>query len=283
MKELRVARLNFLHWLEDPKYWVTILYLLLYSFERLHGLGKYAADLGVSIAPWVLPFMPCLGASFLPFMLGFVLLISDAPFRTQQQRFVMQRTGKRAWLTGQLLYILAVSVGFTLILWVLSLIWFLPHLEWDGDWGMLLRNVAMNGLPGEYGAYMAFPYSLVKSGNPIQVILWCMGAMSAVCFLLGVMMAACNLWLRKGLGAVFVAMLTAIALILDGSAQNPGLIRNILWLSPLNWMDYSLMGHTEQYLPSHAYGIVCPALLGLSLSTVMLMTVGKCDVETDKE
>lgn len=46
--------------------------------------------------------MPCMGSSFLPFMLGFTLLISDAPFRTRQQRFIIQRTGKRAWILGQL-------------------------------------------------------------------------------------------------------------------------------------------------------------------------------------
>lgn len=70
-----------------------------------------------------------------------------------------------------------------------------------------------------------------------------------------------------------------MSLILDYSAQNPGPIRKILWVSPLNWMNYSLMGHREQLLPSHAYGILCPLLLGLILSGLMVMTIGKCNVE----
>lgn len=283
MREFQIAKLNFLHWKGDPKYLAAVLYLLLYSYNRLHGLADYASSLKTSISPWVLPFMPCLGASFLPIMLGFVLLISDAPFRTRQQRFVMQRTGKRAWIIGQLLYILAISVGFALMMWVLSWIWHLPQLEWKGEWGAFLRNAAMNGVPATYKVYMSFPYALVKNTDPVTVTLWCIGAISGVCFLLGVIMAACNLWLRKGWGAIIIAALTAISLILDVSAQNPGPIRYILWLSPLNWMDYSLMGHTEQYLPSHAYGILCPALLGLVLSLVLLLSIGKCNVETDKE
>lgn len=283
MKELRIAKQNFLHWLGDPKYMAAIVYLLLYSNNRLFGLVDYASDLGTRISPWVLPFMPCMGASFLPIMLGYVLLISDAPFRTRQQRFVIQRSGKRAWMVGQLLYILAVSLIFALMMWLFSWIWLLPKLEWGGDWGATLRTAAMNGVPGIYGVYMEFPYTIIKSTDPMIATLWCFAAMSAVCFLLGVMMAACNLWLRKGWGAVLMAALSAISLILDYSARNPGPIRYILWVSPLNWMDYSLMGHTEQYLPSHAYAILCPALLGLAISAILVLTIGKCNVETDKE
>lgn len=283
MRELRITKLNFLHWRSDPKYLTALLYLILYSYDLLHGLVDYADSLESPISPWVLPFMPCMGASFLPIMLGFVLMISDAPFRTRQQQFVMQRTGKRAWMMGQLLYILAVSVGFALMIWTLSWLWLLPRLQWSGEWGAVLRTATMNGVPTTFHVYMDFPYSLVKNTNPITVTLWCIGAISAACFLLGTIMAACNLWLRKGWGAILIASLTAISLVLDSSAQNPGPIRMILWISPLNWMDYSLMGHSEQFLPSHAYGTLCPVLLGLGLSILLILTIGKCNVETGKE
>ena len=283
MKELRVAKLDFLHWRGNPKYITAVIYLLLYSFYQLYSLFLYSKELGASIAPWVFPFLPCNGLNFLPIMLGFVLLVSDAPFRTRQQRFVMQRTGKRAWLTGQLLYILAVSVGFTAFMWVLSWVWLIPCLEWNGDWGAFLKTVSLNGFPFGYSTALSFPYSIIKNTNPVEVTLWCAGAMASVCFLLGAIMAFCNLWLRKGWGAVVIAILTAISVILDLEIQDPGPIRLILWISPLNWMNYSIMGHPEQYLPSHAFGILCPLLLGLGISAIMLLTIGKCDVETDKE
>ena len=133
-------------------------------------------------------------------MLGFVLLVSDAPFRTKQQRFVIQRTGKRTWMAGQLLYILAISIGFTILIWILSWIWIVPHMEWNRDWGSVLKTAALNGVPSTYGVYMEIPYVIIKNTNPITATLWCAGSMSAVCFLLGVIMTACNLWLRKGCG-----------------------------------------------------------------------------------
>lgn len=41
--------------------------------------------------------------------------------------------------------------------------------------------------------------------------------------------------------------------------------------------------YQEQYLPSHAFAIWGPAALGLGLSIVLLLTIGKCNVEADKE
>lgn len=284
MRELRIARLNFFHWLSNPKYPVVLLYLFLYSYERIHDLGLLARDYATSINPWVFPFLPGLGAGFLPLMLGFVLLVSDAPFRTRQQRLVMQRTGKRTWLAGQLLYLLIVSTGFTVLMWVLSWIWLLPNLTWHADWGALLTTLAINGsVPSDYAVWLQFPYDVVKNTNPVTVTLWCGASMTTVCFFLGSIMTACNLWLKKGWGAAIIAVLTAISLIPDTSSFNPGPIKFILWLSPLNWMDYSLMGHQEQYLPSHAFAIWGPAALGLGLSIVLLLTIGKCNVEADKE
>jgi len=283
MKLLRVARVNFLRWCEEPKYTVVIVYLSLYSFDRFRGLADYTRDLGHFITPWTLPFWPCMSASFLPLILGFVLMVADAPFRTQQQILIMQRIGKRKWLAGQLVYLLAVSLGFTVLMWILSWLWLLPRLAWENEWGATLITITMSGIPGNYGVFMRFPYALIKSTSPITVTLWCMASMAAICYLIGVIMTACNLWLRKGWGAIIISALTAIALITNANAIAPGLTKMIIWFSPLNWMDYSLMGHETQYLPSHAFGIYCPALLGVALSLVLIFTVGKCDVDIEKE
>ncbi len=283
MKAAKIAKLNFYYWRGNPKYVAVIIYIMLYCYERITGLVDYAQSLDAQISPWLFPFLPCMGASFLPLFLGFVLMVSDAPFRTRQQGLIMQRTGKRAWLIGQMLYILGVSIGFTLLLFVLSWLYVLPVLEWDDGWGAVLFTASINGIPNSFNVYMRFPYAVLNGTNPIAVTLWCATSMIFICYLLGTIMAACNLWLRKGWGAFLISVLTGISLIPDFRAVNPGPIRYILWVSPLNWMNYSLMGHPEQYLPTHAFGIWGPAVLALSLSLLLVLTIGKCNVETDKE
>lgn len=86
--------------------------------------------------------------------------------------------------------------------------------------------------PGEYGVYMQFPYTVMKNMDPLCVTLWCATAMIAICFLLGVITTACNLWLRKGCGATFMATIAAISVIPNLRAINPGPIKLVLWISP---------------------------------------------------
>ena len=76
------------------------------------------------------PLLPGTPGAFITVYLGFVLLLSDAPFRSRQQQFVLQRVGKRIWAAGQLLYLFLACLVFTLLLWVLTWIFLLPRLEW---------------------------------------------------------------------------------------------------------------------------------------------------------
>lgn len=283
MIQLQVARLNFFRWRSEPKYLVAVLYLILYTYSRVRGMADYARALGSTITPWLLPFLPGSGASFVPLILAFVLLIADAPFRTGQQKFVILRTGKRAWICGQLLYLLAVSVGFTLLLWVLSWLWLLPELTWSRSWGAVLTTSALTGGHAEFGVYLNIKYDVMKNTDPIAVTAWCMAAMTAVCYLLGVIMAACNLWLKKGWGTIIVSALVLMSVIPSIFSQEPGMIKKLLWISPVTWTDRSLMGHVGQGLPSYSYAILAPLVLGTGLSIWLVKTIHRNDLETTKE
>lgn len=265
------------------KYAAIAAYLVFYTYDRLHGLAAYASDLGHKISPWLFPFLPSMGSIFLPLMLAYILLISDAPFRTGLQQFILFRTGKRTWMAGQLLYLLAVSVGFTLLLWVLSLIWILPEVTWSSEWGPVLITAARTGGHAPYGVFVQIDYAMMKNVKPLEVSLWCTGVMISVCYFLGVLMTGCNLWGKKGVGTVLVSAMVTLGVIPSIFNSDPGPVKLLNWISPLTWMDRRLMGFTGQYLPSYSYGIVAPALLGLAGSVLLLLTVGKCSVEIEKE
>ena len=176
------------------------------------------------------------------------------------------------------------SVGYTLLLWILSLIWILPAIEWDSGWGPVLITASKTGGYVVHGVVMDINYALMKNSDPLEVTLWCAGAMTAVCFFLGVLMTVCNLWCKKGVGTVVVSTLVTIGVIPSLFSSDPSpLLKLLNWISPITWMDRRLMGYSEQYLPSYSYGIWMPALLGLIGSALLLMTIGKCSVETEKE
>ena len=283
MKLLRCCKLNILQWRINPKYAFVALYMVLYMWYETQGFVAYGRALGYPVRPWLFPLLPCDPDNFIPIFLAFVLLISDAPFRNRQQQFILLRVGKRDWMGGQLLYILFTSVAFTAVLWLLSWVFLLPNLEWGADWGPVLTTAAVAGLQFEYNVPLALSYGCMVSATPLEATLWVAGTMIVVCFLLGEMMVACNLWARKGIGAVVVAGFSILPLVISVLAYAPRFTKQLLWISPVSWLDRSLMGNSHQNLPSYSYAALMPIGLSIVLGLVILGTIHRCNLDTEGE
>ena len=107
--------------------------------------------------------------------------------------------------------------------------------------------------------------------------------MIVVCFLLGEMMVACNLWARKGIGAVVVAGFSILPLVISVFAYAPRFTKQLLWISPVSWLDRSLMGNSHQNLPSYSYAALMPIGLSIVLGLVILGTIHRCNLDTEGE
>lgn len=282
MKLLRATRINLLHWFNDSKYPAVLLYIVLCMYHLVGNASDYAQELGVKIHPWLFPFLMRNGNVICPLMLGFLLLISDAPFRNRQQQFVLFRIGKYTWMGAQILYLLFLSASFTLLLYLLSVIFTLPETQFSTQWGSYLTTIAVDGLPGQYGSIDA-SYSVIKNATPTEVTLWSTTSLTLVCFLLGLIMLLCNLWTKKGVGMAIVSSSVIMPMLTQYFQNTPYVYRYLTWITPMNWPDRSVMGQTGQNLPSYAYGIYMPLLLSLILAFVAMATVHNCGLDTDKE
>ena len=282
MKLLRATRINLLRWVSDPKYPAVLLYMVLYMYQLIGNTSGYAQELGVKIHPWLFPFLLRNGVVICPLMLGFVLLISDAPFRNRQQQFVLLRTGKYTWMGGQILYLLLLSVVFTGLLYFLSVAYTLPETKISTEWGSFLTTIAVDGLPGKYGAVDA-SYAVIRNATPIEVTLWSATSLTLVCFFIGLVMLLCNLWTGKGIGTAIVSAMVIMPLLTQFFQYSPLVYRYLTWITPMNWPDRSIMGYTGQNLPSYAYGIYMPFILSLILVVIAMATVHRCNLDTDKE
>lgn len=280
MKIFRCCKLNVLQWRIQPKYAICVVFLILHMWNLLHGLKDYSADLGYPMHPWIFPFLPGMQWEFTVIMTIFVFLICDAPFRSGQQRLVLLRTGKRQWIGGQLLYLLLASIFFVVLVWVLSWLFLLPNLEWAGDWGKAIQTAARTHGLGQYTA-ATLNVQFLKGITPVAGALWTGLMMVGICFLLGEVVLVCNLWGKRGLGtAIAMGLVLQHAVICGLSTRN--YYRVLTWFSPVSWINYSLMGHTNQYMPSYAYGIGMTVGMGALLAVGSMLTIHKCDLETEE-
>ena len=282
MKLLRSCKLNLLQWRINPKYLAIFLYMALYLWYVTHGYVDFCRDVDRSIRPWIFPLLPGTPGALITVYLGFVLLLSDAPFRSRQQQFVLQRVGKRIWAAGQLLYLFLACLVFTLLLWVLTWIFLLPRLEWGWDWGPVPTTVAASGISPEYGVW-GLEYECMRNVAPLAATAWVFGMMVGVSFLLGEIMILCNLWLKKGIGLAVVTSFALLPFLVVITAHTPYAARKLLWISPLSWLNLSLMGQPNQGLPSYGFAVGVTVGLSVLLGILIVGTIHRCNLETEKE
>ena len=282
MKLFRICKINLIQWRINPKYLAVALYLVLYMWNSTRGYVSYSRDVGYSIRPWLFPLLPGSPQFFLFIYIAFVLLLSDAPFRNRQQQFVLQRVGKRSWLAGQLMYLFVTCLLFTALLWLLSWIFLLPCLEWGWDWGPVLTTAATTQIDYSYGLW-SLTYACMQGATPLEATAWVFCMMVGVSFLLGEIMVACNLWLKKGVGSVVVTGFALMPYIIRRLSDTPYAGRLLLWISPLSWLDRSLMGHVNQGLPSYGSAAGITGGLILLLGIVLIGTIHRRNLETEKE
>lgn len=283
MKSLKCCKLNFLQWRIQPKYLLFLLFLVLGMWDIFHGFRDYASAIGYPMRPWLLPLLPGMQSIFAMFLMGYLLIISDAPFRTKQQQFVLQRAGKRSWIAGQLLYLFLCAVLFTLILWILSWIFILPEVEWKIEsWGSALLTAARKNAHLGY-AKVPISYSNIKNAMPAEAMAWFCGMLIGQCFLMGEIVTLCNLYTRSGLGVAISTALILFSYLIKGNASGSGIYRFLLWVSPISWIDRSMLGHTSQYLPSFGYAAVMTVVLCLLLGGIIMGTIHRCNLDADKE
>lgn len=282
MKILRMTRINLMRWRDDPKYAVVAIFTIVQMWQRVGGMSDYAELLGTTIHPWVFPFLMHGGIVITPLLLSYVILIVDAPFRNRQQRYILLRTGKRTWLAGQIVYQFILSLSFSLLILVCSVVFMIPRLSFSLDWGDFLTTISLDGLPQAYGT-LSPQYSVIRGNSALEVMLRVFTTFTFSCFLLGMIVMLSNLWLNKSVGPV-IAMAFALMPTLSQVMQTTQYVyRFFSWISPFGWADLTLLGDKTLHQPSYLYAVLAPIIASGVLVAVAMLTIHKCDLDTNKE
>lgn len=252
-KAWKCCKINFLQWRANPKYLLFFVYLVLIMWGTTHGLPQYADALGYSkITPWLLPLFLRVNRVYPLLMTGFLILICDLPIRTRQQQFVLLRAGKRAWLNGQLIYLLVLCLCFSSLLWISSWFFYFPRLEWTPRWGKIIVSLLpdSHNAAGPYG-YLEASIDILKNTNGLKSTIWTLGMQTIVCFFLGLLVMLLNLTAHRGTGVFIAAGLILLSFFVRFFAGFTDKLRYLIWISPVSWIDRSMIGHANQNLPSY--------------------------------
>lgn len=254
MKNIFVCvRINLKKWRKNPRIYVLLSVMLVFGYWTLGEAITLSRESGLAATPWILPHFFAFPVMQTLFGMCAILLYCDAPFKDKHTAFVCIRTGKRNWILGQILYIAISSVIYTVCWFFISVLLFVPNIEWTTDWGTLFWSIADGGMRSD-SLYIEGSLNRMYTGMEATVITLLL--MWLVSMFLGNLILLGNLLKGKIIGLAVAGFYSFLAVFVSSYMMLMFAGSGGYYFSPVNWCClYSLdITHTAQ-VPSVGYAI----------------------------
>ena len=220
-------------------------------------------------------------SSILLISLLLVLLFSDIPFITSGTPYYLMRTSRKAWIAGQVLYIIAATMLFLVFVLFSTMILCAKNAFPGNIWS---ATAATLGFSGD-GAAVSLPVSVktLELSRPFSCMASILALMILYSLVMVLIMLVLNLRFGKLWGTVGVFVFTLFGFLLKpdtvaGIFKLPDELfykANVAlgWISPLNHATYQMHNFGFDRLPrlwqSYAiFGVVIAVLIVLSVFSI---------------
>lgn len=277
MKWLRcvfsICAQNFRKWSTDHRVWCVGVLLFVMTAIFVDDMRKIVEYYGTDMPVWIFPHMYTQFHTKLIYTLPVVLLLCNAPFTDRNQTFVLMRSGRAKWLSGQILYIISASAVYYLYLFVVS---FLLSLAFSGqlnlEWGKTLTSLGASTHLVSIDMSTRFvevQYSIITFFKPLQAV-WFTFLMSWFgAMFIGLTIFAFNLISgTRYLGVVVSSFFVLLSSAVTNDVAWTGLLR----FSPISWItldNIDVGGLTKK--PSFTYCVTVFGILIVSLIAAILI------------
>jgi hypothetical protein len=233
----------------------------------------FSALVNVSAAPWIFPFL--LSRSYMStiVLVGAVVLFCDAPFMNDMTPYECIRSGKKSWVSGQLLYVFAASLVYVLFLILVSILVFFPYMDLQNDWGRVINTLSRTSA----GSTLAFPISpiILTTYTPLEAIAASGSLLLLEVSFVGLVMFVVNLTTRRA-GGVVIGLLFAFLPTFFESFANPWMY----YFAPTTWANLALVDVSGlSVYPPISYAFTFLVLACALLSQVVRRVIRRQSIE----
>ncbi len=250
---------------------ILLVFFSSYVFAPITTLGQFY---GMAVPPWLMPFFMSMSSMVILHGALILLLFSDVGSVGEYDSFVLVRSGRRPFVAGQFAAVFVTSLVYTLAVFLCSVVFILPVLGWDTDWGVILRTMAESSgkMRAQTGVSLSIdiPSNILSLFTPLEAM-----GMTALCMtvssaFLGCVMTSFRLLFNKNIAFCAGSVLVGLSVF----AKFLGNLTYGKWLqfvSPLTWANIIFIDWYQSGLyPGPAYvftfwGAGLVLMIGLSL------------------
>lgn len=234
-----VARSEYIKWITNPRVIIIGVLLIFMRTLAVEPLLERAAKIGFSLD--ILEPFAAIGNSGMLVMLMpcvFMVLVSDYPKMTGNTLFFVQRTGRRNWFIGQIIFLFLAIVSFLFIILIGSII--MSKGDFTGVWSDVVTKYDAR-FPNEAGSFTSqlLPSNLYNQIPLITATIQTITFMGAYLFLLSMIIYFFKLIHIQSFG-LFAAIFIVAAGVITCSLKS-----DIMWSFPMAntivWLHYDVI------------------------------------------
>lgn len=242
-----IIKSNFARWVTNYKIYISVVILLIFTFDNYKNVFEYAGQEGFRVTPWLFPFLFTHPFVHLVVFSCVIFLFSDAPFAHSMQLMIIARSGKRNWYAAQMIYILLCCISLTVFLAFLPVVSNLPLIVLKNGWGKIITTLAV-----DHSVVNPVSYEVISRYTAEQAWIYSILIFILLTFFIGMLLFLCNTAFRRhniGITA------SAAFVIFDWTCYLTGDTR-LLWISPISWINISRMAYArDTKIPTITYAI----------------------------
>lgn len=262
---MAVCTQNIRKWGTNYRMWMAAIIALIFIHSFTKGIGIFCAQVGISVSPWIYPFLYSDRYMKLLFFFPLILLFCDAPFVDDNQAYVILRAKRLTWGMGQITYIMIGSALYFLFLVFGTIVLNLPYMMFTGEWGKVLGTLANTNAAQVTGVTAIVSGHVINLFTPLQamwftfLLSWLSGIFLGL--LIYVVNTISNTRVLGTLAASFFLVFSAVV------SRKP----ELQWFSPISWNTIGCIdiGGTTRY-PTITYILTAYAILIVLLAVCAL-------------
>ncbi|MBD3949371.1 hypothetical protein I4Q36_02760 [Tuanshanicoccus lijuaniae] len=231
MKLLRVLLINCRHYWSLKRLLPIFTFSFMYTLIMLSSLKEVAVqhDKVIPWSVWSLLFTHSfyIGVT----MTSVLLLFSTLPFENAMQPWLILKVGYRKWGLAQMVYIVCTSLLFTVIHFLMTIVYLIPYGVPLNTWGSLIKNLSMGQYQLKHPLYLSLNSIALDFYSTTRALLQVAIMVFLISCLIGMVVFVFNLIIPR-LGLILSGGLIILSFVFGFAT---GLW--IYFLSPLNWIN----------------------------------------------
>ncbi len=268
IRTFRIFQMQMLKSLGTVQFWAPFVLAFSAVINATQPLSEITAHYSTPVNAFSAAFLLSDKLTAFTIFLGVFILFSELPFRDNNQTLLLARSGKRPWIFGQVLYVIAVSAVYFTCIFAFYCLIFIARIDFSAsNWGKVVNTISAANISGAYELRIQMPQNVLSVFSPIEAFLVSFSLAIFISITLGIIVISLNLTIGRNSGLFVSGFFIFLRLFLDYINAVSDIM---FYYSPLGWCSLTLLDKNgSSPLPSASYAVT--VLSAVSVFAIVLL------------